>query len=60
MAYSGYTDVYVTDFNTLSFAWSQQSQSIEKNTEDCSGVNEFNPPKSPLRYFFTKIEDSLS
>lgn len=32
MAYNGHTDVYVTDFDTLSFAWSQQSQSIENNS----------------------------
>ena len=32
MAYEGHTDVYVTDYDTLSFAWSQKSQSIENNS----------------------------
>lgn len=32
MARSGYTDAYVTAYDTLRFSWSQDSQSIENNT----------------------------
>ena len=36
MATSGYSDVYVTKWNTLRFSWSRSSYSIENNTSTIS------------------------